>query len=576
MKENMELTANTNKENRKWKKTSIGASEELYIDLCNQVNEKGSEPNNDSEKFESWEKPVTFDKYPIPTFPINVFNDPIKAMIEETAESLQTPVDLPAFIALGVLATSLSKKFIGSPKNNWREPLNLFIVTLLDSSSRKSPAFNVMVEPVINYQLELNEKTKLDVDNRKTERIALEKRIENLQREFGKDEDQQHLLEIKKINKRLLELPELFLPSIIADDSSPEALVSNMYKNNSKIAILTSEGDLFEKFKSKFTDVKYDVFLKSYSEDFLRTDRITRETEMIEKPNLTICVAAQPSVIKELPKAVYDRGLLARFIYSIPHDNLGDRISRTKEISKETSNSYITFIQKFLKWETKEPIPLKLSDEALNLLFHTMDEVEAEFREEGIFHDELRSWGGKLIGQLLRIAGILHISYQAAKVNNISDIDTTISKESFENAIKLKDYLIAHAQKAFGVMKKSMDFDDAEYVLKVILRQNNPVVDKNTIHQNTKKKIKGKERLQRAYDLLEYHSYIRQEVGGKSGRKGLVLVNPYLFEDIDVKKKDHNYPNLYKTTENTITTEGDMKNLKFPNSPNEAINNEKK
>lgn len=292
----------TTKQKTDWKKTNIGEGEDLFNELCNLINENDTEANQGIVvDYEEWEKPVTFEKYPVPTFPINVFNNPIKTMIEETAESLQTPLDLPAFIGLGVLATAFSKKFTIEPKNNWREPLNLYIVTLLDSSSRKSPAFNAMMEPITNYQVELNKKMQLDVENRKTERTALEKRIENLQREYGKDENQQHLLEIKQINKRLLEIPELFSPTILADDSTPEALVSTMYKNKSKLAILSAEGDLFEKFKSKFTDIKYDVFLKSYSEDFLRTDRISRETEMIEKPNLTICVAAQPSVIKELP-----------------------------------------------------------------------------------------------------------------------------------------------------------------------------------------------------------------------------------------------------------------------------------
>lgn len=571
------ISTDTIKKSSNRKKTTLGEVEALYNEMFNSINNNDTKTNQANVvDHDEWEKPVTFEKYPVPIFPLNVFNDPIKTMIKETAESLQTPVDLPAVIALGVLSTAFSKKFIIEPKTNWREPLNLYIASLLDPSSRKSPAFNTMMAPIINYQVELNKSLKLIVDNRRTERAALEKRIENLQREFSKNADQQLLAEIKEVNKHLLKIPELYLPTVLADDSTPEALISTMYKNDGKLAILSAEGDLFEKFKSKFTDVKYDVFLKSYSEDFLRTDRISRETEVIEKPNLTICVAAQPSVIKELPKAVYDRGLLARFIYSIPFDNLGGRKSRTIEISKEISDTYFSFIQKLLKWETTESIPLKLSDDAQELLFNIMDEIEIEFREEGIFHDELRSWGGKLIGQLLRIAGLFHISSQAIHAHDITDINTTISKESFENASKLKDYFIAHAQKAFGVMRQSMDFDDAEYVLKIILKQESLTVDKNWVHQNTKKKIKGRDRLQKAYDLLEYHSYIRQSVGGKSGRKGIILVNPHLLNDTDEKLYGQNYPNIHETTVNTTITHGEIGTQNDPNSPKRKLYDEKK
>lgn len=525
-------------------KTSIGSGEKLYEDLCASVNRNEYETNSQTSSQEEWEKPIAFDKYPIPSFPINIFNDPIKKMIENTSEALQTQLDLPATIALAVLSTCLSKKFKVEPKKNWSEPVNLYIVSLLDSSSRKSPTFNAMVEPIQKHQIEIKNKMQLIVENRSAERTALENRIEFLQKRYGKDEDQKHLDDIKILNKKLAEIPNLYLPDLILDDLTPEALVSNLYKNNGKTAILSSEGDLFEKFKSKFTDVKYDVFLKSYSEDYIRTDRISRDTEEIAKPNLTICITAQPSVVKNLPSSILDRGLLARFIYSVPIDNLGGRSPRTGDIPEEINKDYISFIQKLLTWDSKETIPLKLSDEALNLLFCTMDEIEAEFLEGGIFHDEMRAWGGKLIGQLVRISGLLHVSYQATKVQNIEEIERTISYETLENALKLKGYLIAHAQKAFGVMKQSRNFDDAEYVLEKILKQNSPIVDKYTIKENTNKKIKGKERLQRAYDLLEYYSYIKQVVGGASGRKGQLLVNPYLRTNNT--ENDLNYPSLKK------------------------------
>lgn len=528
----------------KWRKTSVGEGAELFQEVFDAVNNNSNNADIQAYALAKWETPVTFDKYPVPPFPINIYDEPIKSMVKHVAESIQTPIDLPSVIGLGILSSCIQNKFEITPKSGWREPLNLYSVSLLEPSTRKSAVFSKMTKPFRQYEKEHKEEMTLPIENRKAERTALEKRKEVLEREYAKALNPVYLEKIKEINKRLQEIHELYLPTLMADDATPEALVSLMHENEGKISIFSAEGDLFERFKNKnIEQVKYDVYLKPYSGDSLRTDRITRDTEIIENPTMTICITAQPSVVKSLPLAVHERGLIARFIISIPYDNLGHRNSRAPEIPEDVIRLYESFIRKLLAWETDETISLKLSEDALDLLFETMDEVEIEFLENGAFHDDLKSWAGKLIGQLLRVAGLLHVSYQAKIAKNITDVDTIISKDTLTSALQLKEYFILHAEKAFGVMKQNQDYDDAEYLLEKILNQNSPIVEKQTIHQITKKKFKGKERMQRAYDILEYHSYIQQAQGGKSGQKGLIWVNPNVLNATEDTKKKRNYPN---------------------------------
>ncbi|WP_150285056.1 YfjI family protein [Rummeliibacillus sp. TYF-LIM-RU47] len=522
--------SDVNQQKEKWKITNVGESMELLQDVFEAVNNNN---NADIQAYTQaeWEAPVTFDKYPVPPFPVNIYNEPIKSMVKHVAESIQTPIDLPSVVGLGILSACIQNKFEIIPKSGWSEPLNLYSISLLEPSTRKSAVFSKMTKPFRQYEKENREEMKIPLEIRKAERSALEKQKEVLEREYAKNLNPEILEKMKEINKRLQEIPELYLPTLMADDATPEALVSLMHENKGKISILSAEGDLIERFKNKnIEQVKYDVYLKPYSGDSLRTDRMTRSTEIIENPTMTICITAQPSVIKSLPLAVHERGLIARFIISVPYDNLGNRDSRTPEIPEDVIRLYESLIRKLLAWETDKTISLKLSEDALDLLYETMDEVEIEFRENGAFHDDLKSWAGKLIGQLLRVAGLLHISYQATIAENITDVDTLISKDTLISALQLKEYLILHAEKAFGVMKQYRHYDDAEYLLEKILNQNTPIVEKQTIHQITKKKIKGKERIQRAYDILEYHSYIKQAQGGKSGQKGLIWVNPNVLK----------------------------------------------
>lgn len=553
----------------KRRKTSGGAGEHLANELIETLNK---DPDILAYEQAEWEEPVTFDKYPVPPFPVNIFNEPMRSMVKHVAESIQTPIDLPAVVGLGVLSTALQKKFNTSPNSSWCEKSNLYSVSLSDPSTRKSAAFSKMTKPVRQHEKEQQEKMELSVINRKAERSALEKRKDALEREYAKDQNPEFLEDIKKINKHLQEIPELYLPTLSTDDATPEALVSLMHQNGGEISILSAEGGLFERFRNRNIDqIKYDVYLKPYSGDSIQINRQTRDTQIIENPTMTICITAQPSVIKELPSPVHERGLMARFFISIPNDNLGHRKSRVPEIPKDLIHKYESFIRKLLNWKTDETITLKLSDDALNLLYDTMDEVEAEFRENGAFHDDLKAWAGKLIGQLLRVAGLLHVSYQATKAKNITEVDTTISKDTLASAFQLKEYMISHAEKAFGVMKQNQDYDDAEYLLKHILNQNSPIVAKQTIHQIVKKKIRGIERMQRSYDILEYHSYIQQALGGKSGIKGLIWVNPSVLKGAKGAKKSHNSPNQDEIVENTVIEEGEKETLVSPNAPNKTI-----
>ncbi|TSI07655.1 YfjI family protein [Lysinibacillus sp. BW-2-10] len=566
--------SNTNVQGKNRRESNVGDSIDLFYDLRFSLLEeelRGKYGNAvvDAYKETEWEPPVSFDKYSVPAFPVNIFKEPLQSMVKNIAESVQTPIDLPGVVAIGILSTCIQQKFEVIPKVGWREQLNLYTVSLLEPSTRKSAVFSAMTKPIRQFEKELQEKMELPIKNRNVERNTLEKRQELLQREYAKDQNPEHLMEIKEINKKLLDLPKLYEPTLLIDDATPEAIVSRIHQNKGKVSILSAEGDLFERFKNKNVDqVKYDVFLKPYSGDPIRTDRMTRETEAIDNPIMTICITAQPSVIKELPSSVHERGLIARFFMSIPVDNLGHRDSRAPEISEEVTHLYESFIRKLLHWETHDTIPLRLSEDALKLLYDTMDEVEIEFRENGIFHNDLKSWAGKLIGQLLRIAGLLHVSYQAITAQNITDVDTTISKETLASALELKEYLILHAEKAFGVMKLKQEYADAEYLLKVILNQYSPIIEKQKIHQNTKKVIRDIERRQRAYDILEYHSYIKQVKGGKSGNKGFFLVNPSEVKDTEHTIKYHNYPSKTQTIENIEKDRGVDETLEFPNAPN--------
>ncbi|MFJ7746698.1 DUF3987 domain-containing protein [Peribacillus sp. NPDC097295] len=83
-------------------------------------------------------------------------------MILAVSEFNKTPLDLAAFCALGALSTAVQGKFVIQPWDGWQEPLNLYLASLLPSSSRKSPVFKVMTAPIKDYETALMKQVQSD------------------------------------------------------------------------------------------------------------------------------------------------------------------------------------------------------------------------------------------------------------------------------------------------------------------------------------------------------------------------------------------------------------------------------
>ncbi len=61
----------------------------------------------------------------LPSFPSGVFPPLLEAEVTALAESTQVPRDLPAMMALGVLAAACGGRAVVQIKPGWRDPLNL-------------------------------------------------------------------------------------------------------------------------------------------------------------------------------------------------------------------------------------------------------------------------------------------------------------------------------------------------------------------------------------------------------------------------------------------------------------------
>ena len=92
----------------------------------------------------------------LPRFPYMALPDTLQNFVPATADMLEVADDMIATSGLAVCALCVQGKFEIEPKPGWREPLNLYCCTVARPSERKTPALSAVVEPVREFEREVN------------------------------------------------------------------------------------------------------------------------------------------------------------------------------------------------------------------------------------------------------------------------------------------------------------------------------------------------------------------------------------------------------------------------------------
>lgn len=479
-----------------------------------------------------WDDLVTFDSDEVLPFPELIFPKWLEDYINQVAESTQTPREMAAMGAFTALSIALTKKFDINVYGDWMEPLNTYMLTLMPPSSKKSKVFNDMMKPIQDFQKEKNEDLKVAISQNHHERDLKEKkisaiktRITNAKPEQINDMEEQLKYAVEDFENS----EEIHPPTYIADDTTPEVLAKLLQENQEKIGIISAEGGLFSSIKGKYSDVSnYEVYLAGYSGDRMSTHRLTRDKVELDNPLISIGVFAQPSIIENLPRDFYDRGLMARFLYSLPKDNRGERLIRPKVKDPTIAQTYYDNIKSLLNIST-DGVTLTLSSEADSNVQLMQEEIESRQKpgNDLAANDDIGNWSGKLIGHMMRLAGLIHMS----KVLSTSDF--TVQRETIHAIEDLKDYFVSHMKKAFAVSNSDPDVLDAEHLLDRILEH---AEDGQVKHQHLWQQVKWK--FKKSKDLhdtlyeLEERSFIKVEAISQSGKgrpSKMILINPNIL-----------------------------------------------
>ncbi len=483
----------------------------------------------------SFEKPIPLSKITTPTFPDDVFPLEIDIFIKEISLSTETPIDLPAMMLLSAIATASQDKYVVQVKQDYIEPINIWVAVALPPGSRKTAIQNAIMKPIQLYEAELSSKIKPIIAEKTSKNKSLEFRIKEMRVKAAKAKDAK---EFDKVQDEILELENQLeeppkVRQLWTSDITPESLGNLMAENNGYASICSDEAGIFDILAGRYSGgiPNLDLFLKSHSGAPTRINRVGRSPDFIERSVLTMGITPQPEVLKSLAKtqAFKNRGLLGRFLYSFPFSNLGNRNLDTPPMNGDTLKVYNELIKAILNQEkaSESIYHLCLSKEAYEAWLSYSKLIEIKMSDDGPFQF-MRDWAGKFPGQIARISALLHIM----KYAHLQPQSQLISESEMKAAIKIANYLSEHAIAAFDLMGTDPNIDGARKVLSWIEKKRYSQFSFRDCHCENKNRFKKKKDLEPAIDILIENYYLQESPPEKKNCRPsrIFVVNPHVLD----------------------------------------------
>ena len=463
-------------------------------------------PRRPHDRFaESWDLPVPLSHPGLPAFPFDALPGKLHRFAEALAISTETAPDLAGVLALAAIAASVAGKAEVVVKNDYREPLNLMCLVALPPGERKSGVFRRVFTPLEREESRRREAARPELARVIERQESLRKEIADLERRSIKRTDGSGD-RIREAKKELNEIRPRPLPRLLADDATPESIPLLLADNGGRLCIASAEGGIVSTLRGRYSPgmVNIDVFLKGHAGDTLRVDRRNAEAIIVERPALTVALAVQPSVVVELvgEREFRGRGLVARFLFSIPSPRVGTRTFDAPSLPETIGREYDESIARLLALPSEdEPRALRLSRDAHDTWRRFAVEVDRKCAVDGEL-GALSDWGSKLPGATIRIAGLLHATELLDDASSVP-----ISAETLLRSIDLGRYFISHARAVCGAGLRDERIVLAEVLLEWAARRDSFNV--RDVQRAMKSRFPSANDARQAVALLVEHGYVR-------------------------------------------------------------------
>ena len=464
-----------------------------------------------------WPDPIPLTTgHELPGFPSMVLPDWLGEMVEATATATQTPADLAGSVVLACLSAATMGRIIVEPVSGWLEQTSLFTCTALGPGNRKSTVFKLLSQPLWDAETDLAEQIRPQAIEAAIEKQIAEKSAEAAMANAGKttgDPDAVNNAKRAAIDADAIEIPTV--PVLVADDITPEATKTLLAQQDGRLAVMSAEGGVFQTIAGRYSGVPDpDVYLKGHAGDSLRVTRKSAPAEHIDRPALTVGLAVQPSVLRDAARmpGFEDRGLLARFLWSLPVSTVGKRDPSPPPVPAGVRETYHRRLRDLAMtmWHATDTT-LTLTPEARDHVIALEAEREPRLASGGEW-EPILSWANKWTGAVVRIAGLLHVAEHF-----VDGWRRPIDADTIDAAAIIGHYYAQHALAVWDFMATGPT-GPATTVLNWLTKQRQPTWKKRDLWRSLHRRIRSTDNLDTALRVLETHGYIRIYQPERTGR----------------------------------------------------------
>ena len=474
-----------------------------------------------------WPKPTPFEEERKTFFPTDSLPGAVREYVRALSESTQTSPEMAGTLALGVLATAAQSKYRVEVTPDWREPLCLYTLASAEPGERKSAVISALLEPVREYEREVRELEAAEVASSAGLKAALDKSLQSAQRRMGEctpgsAEFERAAEKVRLAAQEAASFKEKTPCRLLVDDTTPEKLVDIMSSNGGSVTVASSEGGIFSYISAGRYDSSggLDIYLKGHAGDDIAVDRTGRGANFVREPRITVMLTVQPGVLGAIigNRDFRQRGLTARFLYARCRSMLGARKTDPAPIPDEVRDAYRDHVRFLLSSPYAGTI--RLSEEAQQYRREFQEIVESYFPKRWA---NMRDWGGKLTGAMVRIAALLHISSARS-----DPTETPISGKTMANAGSVAGFFAMEAEAVYDVSECSELSKDAEYVWNRLVSERFMSLPRRDLYRMCTSRFSSVREFDRALGYLGDRGYIREVTTHPIGVRGTryVVTNP--------------------------------------------------
>lgn len=460
-----------------------------------------------------WEPPTPLELIATPpVFPTDVLPEDLRAYVWAEAEAVQVPIDLPAMVCLAALATVAGGRVLVEPADGWREGTNLFIAIAMDPGERKSAVFRDTTEPIRDYEREVVDEMAPEIVHARTAQDIAAARLKRLQDLAAKAPPADRLAADEAAQEAAAELAAIVVPAepaLFTTDVTNEKLASLLAAHDGRFAVLSAEGGTFDRIGGLYSGgtPNLDIYLGGHAGDPIKVDRQGRPSERIDRPALTLGLTVQPAslVAVRANRALRGRGLLDRFLFSVPLGRIGTRLIEPTPMPERIRSRYGYVVETLARSldQLDQPLILTLDRDAAER-FRAFRAALEPRRGPGGDLATISGWASKLDGAVARIAALLYLAIRLE-----DGFGGPIGEQAMAAAVAIGGYLIQHALIAFDAMGADEHRADAQAILDWTQRDGLHHFGRRAAQRALHRRFPRVADIEPALQLLVEHGFIR-------------------------------------------------------------------